>query len=101
MLRLRVTILIAACAGAAIPQTPFHGTTQFEQQPALTIANDRLEATVSAQGGALVNLVLRGDPENLSPLWNPIRMARELGQASRSRTGSMGHFVCVDGFGGT
>ena len=98
---MRVIILIAALAGVAIPQAPFHRATQFEQQPALTIANDVLEATVSAQGGALVNLVLRADPENLSPLWNPIRMARELGQANRSRTGSMGHFVCVDGFGGT
>jgi hypothetical protein len=100
MLRMRVMILIAAFAAIAIPQTPFHRTTQFEQQPALTIANDRLEATLSAEGGALVNLVLRADPESLSPLWNPIRMARELGQASRSRTGSMGSFVCVDGFGG-
>ena len=64
---MRVIILIAAFAGVAIPQTPFHRATQFEQQPALTIANDMLEATVSAQGGALVNLVLRADPENLSP----------------------------------
>ena len=100
MLRMRVMILIAAFAAMAIPQAPFHRATQFEQQSALTIANDRLEATVSTQGGALVSLVLRADPENLSPLWNPIRMAREQGQASRSRTGSMGHFVCVDGFGG-
>lgn len=97
---MRIIILIAAFAAIAIPQTPFHRPTQFEQQPALTIANDRLEATFSAEGGALVNLVLRADPESVSPLWNPIRMARELGQPSRSRTGSMGHFVCVDGFGG-
>jgi hypothetical protein len=89
MLRMRVLILIAAFATIAIPQTPFHRATQFEQQPALTIANDRLEATVSAQGGALVNLVLRTDTESLNPLWNPIRMERELGQTSRSRTGSM------------
>jgi len=101
MLKMRIIILIAALAGVAIPQAPFHRATQFEQQPALTIANDMLEATVSAQGGALVNLVLRANPENLSPLWNPISMARELGQPNRSRTGSMGHFVCVDGFGGT
>ena len=100
-MRMRVITLIAALAVIGIPQTPFHQATQFEQQPALVIANDRLEATVSAQGGALVNLVLRADPENLSPLWNPIRMARELGQTSRSHTGSMGHFVCVDGFGGS
>ena len=101
MLPTRIIIWIVVFAAIAVPQTPFHRATQFEQQPALTIANDRLEVTVSAQGAALVDLVLRADPENLSPLWNPIRMARELGQASRSRIGSMGNFVCVDGFGGT
>src|SRR5262249_40566941 len=73
---------------------------EFEQQPALTIANDKVEATISAQGGALVNLVLLDDTERLSPLWNPVRMSRELGQANRARAGSFGHFVCVDGFGG-
>ena len=40
---MRVMILIAAFAAIAIPQTPFHQATQFEQQSALTIANDRLE----------------------------------------------------------
>src|SRR6266436_4230671 len=93
-------IRVGVLAAVAIAQTSFHRTGEFEQQPALTIANDRLEVTLSAQGAALVNLVLRDDPEKLSPLWNPIRMARELGQASRSRIASMGHFVCVDGFGG-
>jgi hypothetical protein len=101
MLRIRVFILIAAFAGAAISQMPFHRAVQFEEQPALTFANDKLEATISARGVALVDLELRGDPESLNPLWNPIRMSRELGQASRSNTGSMGSFVCVDGFGGT
>ena len=93
-------IWILAVAGIALAQTPFHKTAEFEQQPALTIGNDKWEVTISSQGAALVNLVLRDDPEKMNPLWNPIRMARELGQASRSRTGSMGHFVCVDGFGG-
>src|SRR6476646_717845 len=97
----RRAVLLLSIAVLATAQTPFHRAAEFEQQPALTIANDKLEVTVSAQGAALVNLVLRDDPEKLSPLWNPIRMARELGQTSRSRIGSMGHFVCVDGFGGT
>jgi hypothetical protein len=97
---MRVIAWIAASAAISTPQTPFHRAAQFEQQPALTIANDRLEATVSVQGAALVNLVLRADSESLSPMWNPIRMARESGQASRSGTGAIGHFVCVDGFGG-
>jgi hypothetical protein len=98
---MRVITLIAAFAAIGISQTSFHEATQFEGQPALVIGNDRLKATLSAQGVALINLVLRADPEHLSPLWNPIRSARELGQPSRSRTGSMGHFVCVDGFGGS
>ncbi len=101
MLRIRTFILIAAFAATAISQMPFHRAVQFEEQPALTFANDKLEATISARGVALVDLELRGDPESLNPLWNPIRMSRELGQASRSNTGSMGSFVCVDGFGGT
>jgi hypothetical protein len=94
-------LCLAVLAAVATAQTPFHKTAEFEQQPALNIANDKLELTLSAQGAALVNLILRDDPDKLSPLWNPIRMARELGQANRSRIGSMGHFVCVDGFGGT
>src|SRR5258707_14850770 len=96
-----MVLLILVLAGVALAQNAFHRKTEFEQQPALTIANDKLEVTISAQGGALVNLVLVDDAERLSPLWNPVRMARELGQASRARAGSFGHFVCVDGFGGT
>ncbi len=97
---MRTIFLMAVFAAVAIPQTLFHRAAQFEGQPALVIANDKLELTLSIRGGALVNLMLREEPEAPSPLWNPIRMARESGQASRSRTGSMGHFVCVDGFGG-
>jgi hypothetical protein len=89
MLQKRVVTLGAAFAATAIPQTPFNRAAQFEQQPALIVANDRLEATVSAQGGALVNLVLRADPESLSPLWNPIRgsWARQAGR-TRDRWGT-------------
>jgi len=36
--------------------------------------------------------------EKVSPLWNPMRMAREQGRAGSFNPG-MGHFVCVDGFG--
>jgi hypothetical protein len=96
-----VLFLILALAGAAFAQNAFHVSREFEQQPALTIANDKLEATLSAQGVALVNLVLLDDAERLSPLWNPVRMARELGQPNRARAGSFGSFICVDGFGGT
>ena len=73
-------------------------TTVFEDRPALIVANDKLELTVMAEGGALANLILRDDPAKLSPLWNPARIAREAGKPPRFGN-SRGHFVCVDGFG--
>ena len=94
-------ILIPLTLAAALSAQPaFHQKVEFEQQPAVTIANGKLELTINLQGGAFVNLALLDDPEKLSPLWNPIRFARELGQINRPRGGgSVGHFVCVDGFG--
>lgn len=49
---------------------------------ARVFATDRLALTVRNQGGAMVHLVLKDDPDQVSPL----------------RAG-MGHFLCVDGFG--
>lgn len=72
-------------------------TSKFEGIPALVLSNDKLELTVLTQGGAFVNLVLKDDPEKMSPYWNPIRYARETG--GRRAGNSLGHFVCVDGFG--
>lgn len=72
--------------------------TEFEDRPALLLSNDKIELTMLTTGGAFVNLVLRDDPAKLSPLWNPARLAREAGKRGRRGT-SLGHFVCVDGFG--
>ena len=87
-------------AGAALAQTPESGflkNSTFEEVPALLISNDKIELTVLSDGGALANLILRDDPEKLSPYWNPKRYAREAG---RKHSGyALGHFVCVDGFG--
>jgi hypothetical protein len=71
----------------------------FEGRPALVLANDKLALTMLPQGGAFVSIVLVDDPEKLNPMWNPARMARELSQKPTFGS-SMGHFVCVDGFGG-
>ena len=79
-------------------QAPLPRKVTFEGQPAFVLANDKLSLSVLERGGALVDLVLNDDPEKLSPLWNPVRLARELGQ-TREAGGSAGHFVCVDGFG--
>ncbi len=83
---------------AASGQTPFHQKAVFEQRPVVTIANDKLELSINQRGGAFVNLVLLDDAERLSPLWNPVRNAREAGEANRFGE-AFGHFVCVDGFG--
>lgn len=72
--------------------------TTFEGRSAWQLANDRIELVILENGGAFASLVLRDDPERMNPMWNPIRMARELGQEPRA-TGGVGHFVCVDGFG--
>jgi hypothetical protein len=45
-------------------------------------------------------VVLADDPEKLSPLWNPMRMAREVGEKNTFDS-ALGHFICVDGFGPT
>ena len=49
----------------------------FEEQPALRLSNDKLQLTVLPEGGAMVQLSLVGDADNINPLWNPIRLAGE------------------------
>ena len=70
----------------------------FENRPAVRLSNDKLELTVLPEGGAMVQLTLVGDPEQVNPLWNPIRIAREAGLTAPTSF-SRGHFICVDGFG--
>ncbi len=72
--------------------------TTFEGFPAVTLSNDKLELRLMVKGSTLASLVLKDDPEKLNPLWNPMRMARELGRPARF-DGGAGLFVCVDGFG--
>ena len=87
----RKSLLIFGLVAAALAQT-------FEDQPSITISNGELELIVLKQGATLANLVLAKDAEKLSPLWNPMRMSRELKDTPRFN-GHAGHFVCVDGFG--
>jgi hypothetical protein len=70
----------------------------FEGYPAVILSNSKLELTVMKKGSTLANLTLADDGEKLSPFWNPMRMARELGHPAKF-DGGAGHFVCVDGFG--
>jgi hypothetical protein len=71
----------------------------FEGMPAVKLSNGKLELTVLQRGSAFAELVMVGDPQRMNPLWEPIRLAREAGSKPTFGT-SIGHFVCVDGFGG-
>jgi hypothetical protein len=86
-----------AGAWAQTPAPPFLKTT-FESRPAVVLSNGALTLTVALQGGAFAKLIRTADPHALSPLWDPARAARQAGQPSGFGN-SLGHFVCVDGFG--
>ena len=84
-------------ASVWIPNGAAQSTT-FEDNPAVALSNDKLDLTLMLKGSTLASIVLKDDPEKLSPLWNPMRMARELGRQPHF-DGGAGVFVCVDGFG--
>jgi hypothetical protein len=96
--RLVPLVLIALAALAQKSDMNYLTKAVHENHPALALANDRLQLTILPNGGAMVNLVLVDDPDKMNPLWDPIRMAREARAKSEFGT-SLGHFVCVDGFG--
>jgi hypothetical protein len=90
--------LVLAFSGVFAQSGDFLRKSTFEERPAVLLSNGKLELTIMTTGGSLANLVLTGDPEKMSPFWNPVRMAREAGETNRQGP-AMGHFVCVDGFG--
>jgi hypothetical protein len=90
-------LLIFACFAVAQSQNQVRNAS-FEGYPAVVLSSSKLELTVMMKGSTLANLTLTDDPEKRSPLWNPMRMARELGLPVHF-DGGAGHFVCVDGFG--
>lgn len=93
--------LFAATVAAQPPEPIARGT--YEGFPSVRISNRTLTLTMLVQGTAFADLVLSDDPELLSPLWNPFRMARELAASGVNATppahNPAGHFVCIDGFG--
>jgi hypothetical protein len=94
---LRYCLIAAVSVATALAQRGPQPAT-FEGQPALTLSNDKLQMTITLQGSAIASLIFTDDAEKLSPLWNPMRLALELGHESPFN-GTLGHFVCVDGFG--
>ena len=99
MAAMRKALLPIICAVALAQDADLKKTT-FETQPSMVLSNGKLEMIVFERGASFANLVLSDDPEKLSPLWNPARMARETGRPSQFGA-SFGHFICVDGFGPT
>jgi hypothetical protein len=74
------------------------GQQTYEGRPATRLANDKIELLTVDKGGAFVSLRLLDDPKRINPMWEPARMTRDAGGTPRFGD-SMGHFVCVDGFG--
>jgi hypothetical protein len=60
---------------------PAQERSTIDGRDVLVLANDRLTLSVRTLGGAMARLVLQDDPEEINPMH------------------SLGHFVCVDGFG--
>lgn len=98
-LKVLALTLIGSLLGAmgAAQSSTFERST-FEGYPSVTLTSDKVKLTLMVKGSTLASIVLQDDPEKLNPLWNPMRMARELGQSPHF-DGGAGVFVCVDGFG--
>jgi hypothetical protein len=94
---MKAALLISCFAAVASAQPP---ATTFEGREGYKLANDKIELTVVRKGASFVSLVLAQDSGKTNPLWNPAMLAREKNQPPRFGN-SVGHFVCVDGFGGT
>lgn len=82
-------VLFASLASAQ-PPSPVRDESVYSV-PSYVVSNDKLELAVAARGGAMLRLLLQGDPEKLSPFGNPEKLI--------SNPRVLGHFVCVDGFG--
>ena len=93
---LRTLFLIAASAALLTAQR----ATQFENRDALAVENDKVELLIFPKGGAFASLTLKDDVAKMNAMWNPYAGARAANQPARFGD-STGHFLCVDGFGGT
>jgi hypothetical protein len=91
---MRTILLTMAAAAACMAQSDV----EFEGKPGIQLDSGKMQVTVLKRGGAFASMTLAEDGEKMNPLWNPIAGARRVGDAPRFGD-SIGHFVCVDGFG--
>ncbi len=92
--------LSPVAAAAVLTAAVWAQSTTFEGEPAIRLANDRVELLILVQGASIASLQLAGDGSKINPLWNPMRLAREAGEKATFTPG-LGHFLCLDGFGPT
>jgi hypothetical protein len=95
----RQSCLIGLLASLATTVLLFAEAADFDGRPAIVLRNDKIELTILIRGATLANLVLRDDAEKLSPYWNMDRAQRAAGSPPARPGGSIGHFLCLDGFG--
>ena len=93
-----LTFLIGRAGTADDGSGEFLRHEDFRGRPALVLSNDVLKVTVLPLGGAIASIVLKDDREKTNPLWDSLRSDIEAGRPLRT-SGTVGHFVCVDGFG--
>jgi hypothetical protein len=100
---LLTALFLVGCSNAPVetpPESAAETNSEYLGLPAILLENGILELKILPTGGPFVDFVLKADPDKLSPLWAPLRAAKEAGQEPEFGS-SVGHFVCVDGFGGT
>ena len=94
-----VVILVGLLAICAVTALLLAESADFDGRPSILLRNDKIELTILTRGATLANLVLRDDPEKLSPYWNMDRAQRAAGSKPATPAGALGHFLCLDGFG--
>jgi hypothetical protein len=104
--RLTTTLIGILCLAACSNSVPddfgdeIGANSEYLGLPAMQLENDVLELKVLTTGGPFVSFVLKSDAERVNPLWEPLRVRAEAGEEIDAGS-SVGHFICVDGFGGT
>ena len=93
-LRMALSFALLLVAAALLAETA-----DFDGRPAVILRNDKIELTILTRGATLANLVLRDDLDKLSPYWNTDRARYPQGPPPSPLAGSIGHFLCLDGFG--
>lgn len=95
-------LYLAACSSPPVEAPPQSAAANSDYlgHPAILLDNNVFELKILTTGGPFVDFVLKNDPEKLSPLWAPLKAVAESGEPPQFGA-SVGHFVCVDGFGGT